>query len=179
MLTPTLSYQVQSAGTKILLTNTTTFGDGSSDPSRAQSLVNFFITFKPSGGDTELELSYDPALANSILADIYSDGWYRLRVEITKDPDGDWPGEDFSYSVERDIIVKDRLCFCWSEFGRSLFKKKPCGCECSDALVDLYCLEAQIFCGIDELVSQYDFPSAQKAVERLSQECSLLSDCGC
>lgn len=178
-LNASIDLELQSGGTKVHATDSTVYGDGATNPSRAQSLVNWTLVRKPTTGDENISFNYNETSDTEILVDISKDGWYRLTMTITKESGGGWPGADYSYQKIIDFLVIDRLCACITEYGKDIFLDKKCGCECEGQLVEYYCIYGQVFCGLPELARRNDMPSAQMGIERLEQECALLSDCGC
>lgn len=179
-LTPNFTYEVQNIGSQIFIVDATTYGDGSINPSRAQSLVNFVITRYTSTSSEVITPSYNESSVIQIYTPLNYDGWVKMEMTITNDPEGSWGGSDYSYKKTINILVKDRLNKCVTEFGRTIFLEKPCGCECDKKLNSYYCLKAQIDCGLSELVRRNDMLSAQMSLERLSQECTLAkTNCGC
>lgn len=179
-LTSSFDYALQDDGSKILITDTTTYGDGTTDPSRAQSLVNYKVTKFTSVGSEDITPSYNENSVSNILASLNADGWVRIEQTITKNSEGDWAGDDFSYQRIINFIAKERLNKSLSEYGADLILKKSFGCECSDKLLEYYCIKAQTDIGIPELVRRNDMLSAQMAIERLEQSLNLLKkDCEC
>lgn len=178
MLTPLVNIEVLNSGTNIKATDVTVYGDGTTDPTRAQSLVDFSIVFMR-GTMTLASNSYDPEIVTQVIQPISSDGWYQIKMTITKNPSGTWVGDDYSYEVIKDVLVIDRLCACKANILAKI-TEKPCGCEDSGVLKDLYCIEGQLL-GVSTLVAKNDMLSADMAVERLLIQCNekLNSDCGC
>jgi hypothetical protein len=177
-LTATIDYSVLNDGKNILFKDDTTYGDGTTDPSREQSLVNFGVYFMRGGTPQEITLNYDPETATQVLADITSDGWYRLILTITNNPDGDWEGAPYSYQSTVDLLVTDRYCACLATFMKR-FNNCPCGCENPADLLHLMEMQAR-FTGIEKMVSQNDINSADQSLEVLEKQCSLYNeDCGC
>lgn len=179
-LSANFTYTVQNIGSQILIVDTTTYGDGSTDPSRAQSLVNFEVTKITSTSKEDITPNYEESTVTQIYATLDVDCWVRIKMTITKEEDGGWSGSDYSYQKIVNILVKERLNKCLTEFGESVYLSKPCGCECDDRLSTYYCLKAQTDCGLQNLVSRNDLLSAQMSLERLTQECVLAKgNCGC
>ena len=177
-LIPIILVDVLSEGTLIQLTDNTVYGDGTTDPSRANCLVTFDI-FSMRGGAKSIKVNQDdPASVVFFLQDISADGWYQMKITITKNPTGGWLGSNFSYEEVVDIIVSDRFCKCKANYLYKL-TEKPCGCEDSKVWEKLYCLEGQ-FLGVQRLVEKNDMLSSDMAIERLLLECNELNaDCGC
>ena len=177
-LVPSLITDVQDSGKLLYITDTTVYGDGATDPSRANCLVNFEV-YGMRGSSTIISTNnYDPTTVTEILQDISSDGWYQVKMYITKNPIGGWGGSNFSYGLVVDTLVSDRFCQCKANYLSKL-TEKPCGCEDSEVWNNLFCMEGQ-FIGIQRLVEKNDMKSADMVLERLLLECNELNaDCGC
>jgi hypothetical protein len=177
-LTAEITYEVQSDGTKILFEDTTTYGNGTTNPTRAQSLVAFQAFFMRDVDPQEITINYDPETATQVLVDINSDGWYRLYLTITKDPDGGWAGGNYSYQAVTDLLVVDRYCICLASF-MTRFLNCICGCESPEDIQHLMEMQAR-YEGIVKLVAQNDMNSADQSLQVLEKQCALYNtDCGC
>lgn len=177
-LQATIDYSITGEGTGILFKDDTTYGNGTTDPSREQSLVSFGVYSMRGATPQEISVNYDSETATQVLASITADGWYRLILTITKNPDGDWAGGDYSYQATTDLLVTDRYCACLESFMKR-FNNCPCGCENPSDIVNLMEMQGR-FSGIEKLVTQNDINSADQALEVLEKQCSLYNeDCGC
>ena len=156
-LIPSILIEVLNDGTLLKISDTTVYGDGIVDPSRANSLVNFDV-FSMRGGSTDIKTNqYDPSTVTEMLQDINADGWYQVKITITQNPIGGGLFASYLYKLT----------------------EKPCGCEDSKVWENLFCMEGQ-FLGIQRLVEKNDMLSADMAIERLELECNELNaECGC
>lgn len=177
-LIPSISIEVLSNGSLLKITDTTVYGNGIIDPSRANSLVNFEV-YSMRGGSTLIStINYDPITVTEILQDISNDGWYQVKISITENPSGGWAGTDYSYETIVDTLVSDRFCQCKANYLTKL-TESACGCEDAGVWNNLFCMEGQ-FIGIQRLVEKNDMKSADMVLERLLLECNELNaDCGC
>ena len=177
-LIPSILIEVLNDGTLLKISDTTVYGDGIVDPSRANSLVNFDV-FSMRGGSTDIKTNqYDPSTVTEMLQDINADGWYQVKITITQNPIGGGLFASYSYQTIVDTIVSDRFCRCKANYLYKL-TEKPCGCEDSKVWENLFCMEGQ-FLGIQRLVEKNDMLSADMAIERLELECNELNaECGC
>lgn len=179
-LTALFTYEAQNKGTKLLVTDTTVYGDGLADPSREQSLVDFSIVHYPSSGSVPVVVNYIPETVASILASLTEDGWYAIQMTITKNPDGDWAGADYSYRKAVNIFIQERLKSAINNIGDKIFSDCECGCESPARLLKYYCLKGQECVGMVGMVGKNDLASAQMTLERLRLEAANLeNDCGC
>ena len=181
-LTATQTDTVLSNGTKIKIEDTTTYGNGTTNPTRAQSLVAFQAFYMRGVGDggqpQEITINYDNETAEEVLVDISADGWYRLYVTITKNPDGDWAGANYSYQSVADILVTDRYCTCLETYMKK-FLNCICGCETAEDIQHLMEMQAR-WTGIERLVATNDMNSADQSLEILEKQCALYNlNCGC
>lgn len=177
-LTPSISIDVLNNGSLLNIKDTTIYGNGIIDPSRANSLVNFEVYSMRGGSIIISDPNYDPITVTEILQEISSDGWYQIKISITENPSGGWAGADYSYETIVDILVSDRFCQCKANYLTKI-TQKPCGCEDSKVWESLFCMEGQ-FIGIQRLVEKNDMKSADMVLERLLLECNELNtDCGC
>lgn len=172
-LNPTLSYQAQSLSKLLIVTDTTVYGGSNLNRNQCEVTLEAFKVKNNVG--TEYLLTYDPLTVTAWSININGDGWYRLILTIKEigDPEN-------VVTKQYDFILTQQLCYCFSTTSTAAFKSSTCGCENNDFLTRLYCLEGQIR-GLEVMVAQGDYDSADKTLDRLNQECALLSkkSCGC
>lgn len=167
-LTPQITYQPQNQSRLLIVTDTTEYG--APELNRNEVSVTLQAFKVKSGVATEIPLTYDPLTVTAWSFAIGGDGWYRLVITITEiaDPEN-------VVSTTYNFILTQKLCDCFAKTSYAAFKSATCGCE---DVSKLYCLEAQIR-GLEVLVAQNDYDSADKTLDRLNQECELLSKKGC
>lgn len=176
-LIPLFTNEILSNGSTIKIIDTTIYGNGITNPSRSQCLVNFSVEFMRGTPTLLIMNGYNPSIVTQILQPISNDGWYRIKITIVNDPSGTW-ATPFSEQKVIDILVMERLCICKANYLNKI-TDKPCGCEDSDIWKNLFCMEGQME-GVKRLVAKNDMKSADMVVERLLLECQHLnSDCGC
>lgn len=176
-LIPLFTHESLSGGTILKIVDTTVYGNGITNPNRAQSLVNFEVEYMR-GTPIQLVMNgYVPETVTQILQPITNDGWYRIKMTITRNPVGTW-ATDFSEQKVIDVLIIDRLCACKANYLNKI-TDKPCGCEDSSVWKNIFCMEGQLQ-GVTRFVAKNDMKSADMVVERLLLECQHLnSDCGC
>lgn len=167
-LQPTLSYVSSNLSRILTVTDTTVYG--SPELNRNQVSVVLRAYKVKAGVTTEYTLTYNPLTVTAWTIDINGDGWYRLVLEITE-----IDNPENVVTRQYDFILMDKLCSCFVKTSYKMFKDSTCGCE---NISGLYCLEGQIR-GLEVLVQQGDLDSADKTLDRLNQECELLSKKGC
>lgn len=171
-LTPKLSYQPQNLSKLLIVTDTTEYGDGELERNEVKVELQAF-KIKNNATQVAYNLTYDPLTVTAWSIDLNGDGWYRLILTITE-----LANPQNILTQQYDFLLTQKLCDCFVKTSHAAFKDSTCGCENTDFLTQLYCLEGQIR-GLEVLVSQNDFDSADKTLDRLNQECALLSKKGC
>jgi len=161
-------------GTNLLIVDSTQFDD---PYSREYYYVNFTVLDMRNNPPADITPPYDQATVSEILVPISHDGWYKVTMAYTANPDANPP-----YVITPDELVKDYLsselfCICKSKFAYKVFS---CFCNCNPQKVqELYCLNAQLS-GVLDLVAQNDMLNADQAIERMNLECALYNeDCKC
>ena len=172
-LSPSFSYSVDAVIGEVTVTNTTTFGDGISDPSRSQALVNFVATWKPTAGDIDLPLVYDEETVTSSDFVTVGDGVIEIVMTITPAPS--WGGAAFSYTQKVVLLFTAAFDACYlSKLLDFMRERCDCGCKEADLILDL-----DLACtGMDIAMTRAaDFDRAQCVLEEAAALCA--ADCNC
>ena len=157
----------EDAGTNLRIVDSTQYDD---PYSREYYYVNFTVLDMRTDPPNDITPPYDQVTVAEIFVPISHDGWYKVTMAYTANPDADPP-----YVIVPDELVKDYLsselfCICKAKFAKKVFSKK-CGCENPQQIAELYCLNAQLE-GMLELVAMNDMQSADQAIERMNLECA-------
>jgi hypothetical protein len=171
-LTPILSFQAQNLSKLLIVTDATVYGGSNLDRNEVEVTLQA-LKIKNNEVQTEYDLTYDPLTVTAWSINIGGDGWYRLILTITEiaDPEN-------VETKQYDFVLTQKLCDCFVRTSYGAFKDSTCGCENNDFLTKLYCMEGQIK-GLEVMVAQGDYDSADKTLDRLNQECALLNKKGC
>ena len=174
-LSADFSYTVNTAGTAITVTDTTVYGAGG-NPARDEVLVQLYFWDMHNGEETAIDTNVDPATwTDQLIEGMTRDGWYRLRMLITTNAS---PYEDLSELIV-DFVVEDRLFTCMGTVFVSLIDCSKCGCENKAQFYKYLCMQAELQ-SINNSVTNLDYLTADKIIQRLNQQCTLLNEnCGC
>ena len=142
--------QIDSESLQWKVVDDTTYGNGTSKPTRAQCLVNFAVTYTTAAGvvSTVTLPSYAEATVETVLFSIIGDGQVSVVMTIVTDPAGSWTGVPVSVSTEVNQLRQEDLLKCYYAELAEMIANTKCGCELD---TDEYEYVYEIFRALDSI----------------------------
>lgn len=179
-LSPIIEATLSNDGKILYLKDDTVYGDGVSDPSRVQSLVDWSVLYKASGGDSDITPAYNQSQdfnASPLEVPRQDDGYYELVIAITHDPaDATWAGADYNYSITKRIVILYNSNRCYANEVSEIVNESMCGCENFNRILEVSLLAAKIDAADEKGCTDSDPTSAQLIVENINESCNC-SNC--